>query len=97
MKNYRLRLPNKNTYITVAANVGYDAQRGGIYVERGIAIDGVPTDMADLTGALQRWLKRDLGKADCILRGVGVLDCPHGRYLLREFCAQCLADARPHP
>jgi hypothetical protein len=90
VRNYRLKLPGKETYINVAADVGYDASRGGVYVERGIYIDGVPVDTRNLTRAVQRWLKRELGNADCCLRGFGSLQCPHGRYLLREPCGDCL-------
>lgn len=91
---YNLKLPNSEKRCLVEATVGYDAQRGGRYVDRQLKLDGVPVDLLDLTRAMQRWLVRDLPQAEMVRSSVGDVDCPHGRYLVRDFCTACVAAAK---
>jgi hypothetical protein len=95
LHTYNLKLPGQETRVLIEASVGYDARRGGRYVDRQLRLDGVPVDLHDLTGSMQRWLRRDLLQAEMVRRDFGGIDCPHGRYLVRDCCADCLAAARP--
>lgn len=96
MRQYNLKLPGKETRVLVEANVGYDARRGGRYIED-LRLDGAPVFLEDLTGAMQRWLWRDLPQAEMLRASIGDIDCPHGRYLVREHCANCIAAAKSTP
>ena len=93
---YNLKLPGKETRVLVEANVGYDARRGGRYIDEELKLDGAPTRLQDLTGAMQRWLWKDLPQAEMVRADIGDVDCPHGKYLVREVCLNCLAAARKY-
>lgn len=91
---FNLKMPKADDRILVEAECGYDARHGDFYIERGLKLDGVEMDLLDLTSSMRRWLRRDLKLAKLVIASDGSIDCPHGRYLLREFCIDCLVSAK---
>ena len=93
--DHRIKLYDKP--VVVSATVFYDH---GVNVEvHGIRLDGTPheIDFKKLGSSAQGRLKKDLALAEMLRADIGSTFCKHNRYLIEEFCADCLAEARATP
>ena len=92
-QTFRLKLPGETRPIFVTAIVHYDL---GHKVDL-LALDGVTRGLDDLPRDLRRWLLDSVIRAAMVQQDIGDTYCPHGRYLVDEFCAACLGEASATP
>ena len=90
---FDLKLPGSDLRISVRAIVNYDRGHRVTILE----IDGVTVGPDDLTKPFRRWLVDQLIRAEMVIRAIGTVDCPHGSYLVADFCAKCIGCASPYP
>ena len=91
-KDYEILMPDDDRRVVVRAAVWYDRGRH-VVVEQITARNGTLPLFSELPLAVKRRLLLDLVQAEQV-SWAGGTTCKHGRYLVRDFCVNCLAEAK---